>query len=127
MRRWKEGHVPCPCQNCIDDKTAATEKSDKETFDLLSNNDGLAIQTLDNHSVDLLTSTFSGSSQAGGQDSSAGDKMVDNETEILFEDDKMIENVSNISFENQSSSAGKEEGNEMKSQSSTWTTKQVRI
>lgn len=59
--------MPCPCQDCIDITSSSTStssslqhKSDKTTFELLSNGD--AMETMDNHSVELLTSTFTSAS-----------------------------------------------------------------
>ena len=69
----EEGHVPCPCQTCIDVKRSNEQKSEKETFDLLASSDNLSLHTLDNSSVDLLSSAFHNDVSTSSPTSSCSD------------------------------------------------------
>jgi hypothetical protein len=50
----EEGHVPCPCQDCIDGKSSDDDTSGNDDFDLMSNNDGLALQAINATQVNHL-------------------------------------------------------------------------
>lgn len=96
----EEGHVPCPCQTCIDGKTSndiENDKTEKDNFDLLATSDNVSLHTLDNSNVDILSSTFHNDVSTSSPTSSCSD--VSNSTEEDNCRNFVSENEKEISME----------------------------